>query len=223
MADPGDQELERLRRTAFARGATDADLAALDDAMHAQVRAIKTADSMEEPSRPDDEAPLIDEAHRARRRRSLVAAVLGVVCVVAAAAGGWIVRGLAGDSETSALEVFETLPAAEGYTFVSHDLENADSRLLGEIGDAVFIGTLGNAPNGQLGLTGPMVCLWVQRDELGGGGCTLRDQFLENGVSFTLSGPNVASTTYYWGPDGPPGIVVCPQVDWTTNGCPPSD
>lgn len=222
MGTADEDELERLHRAAFTRGATDQDLEALADALAVEQRTRQPEPApSEEPAPESADASEPTAASRApltaRRAWTLRAAVLGVVALLAGGAGGWTLHDVAtGPPESATLAAFSGLPVVDNPW--PDALTHADSRLLGETSGMRFVGSTGSAPDTFPGPSGSLVCLMVLADDLDAGACTPLERFLAEGVSFSVAGPD-GPRTFHWGPDGPPGMVACAPEAWLVT-CP---
>lgn len=221
MGTADEDELARLQRAAFARGGTEEDLEALADALAAEdaVGEPVVDPGVERVQAPGEtiEPTASVEPPTGRRAWTVRLAALGLVALVAGAAAGWMLRdAVAGPAQSPTLAAFAGLPEAENPW--PESLTHADSRLLGEIGGVRFIGTTGTSPANFPGPPGPLVCLHIEDGEAGGGSCTTRERFEAAGLWVGLS-TAAAQRTYFWGPDGPPAILVCDPQRWLVN-CP---
>ncbi|CAN5337935.1 hypothetical protein BH11ACT3_BH11ACT3_20030 [soil metagenome] len=208
-----DAEYQRVRRAAYSRGATAADLAAL---------AGLQSPPPETDENPDDDAaaaveqpgttPAPQQGAAPRRRRRVLVGVVALALVMGAAAG-WVLKAAspaAPASAPSSLDVFEEPPGVNDATTIfaqlgevpdSRSIFVTDVRFLDEIDGRSVYGAMG-VQLSAVSQSTPVVCLGasfaVGSSQVS---CTPLETFARQGVRLS-SGSGAAAFFYQWGPRG---------------------
>lgn len=212
-----DPQLQRLQHAAYRRGASRADLRALQDyvdrvddpvnrqAFTGDVKPVDPVRGAESVGYAD--APVVVESPRRNLSRMVLNGVGAIVVIAAALVGGWLIG--AAQPEPESLSVFTRAPSpqdhAPDWLLAWGDTGAIEWRYLGE-GDngramwgALFAQFDGPRYDGSTGGSGLSVCMGQAVPEGGGSegeyglACVSYEVFLKSGVAYS---------NYRWGPLG---------------------
>lgn len=176
------------------------------------------------PAEPAVEEPGVEEpgvaAAPSGARRILAAVAAAVALLVIGAGVGWGLGVVTRESPTaspSVLERWNELPET-ARPFEDGTIRDPDSRFLGEVAGLRLVGTVGTGTEGIFA-NQTVVCLGVRYpDGSAGGACAIREHFERDGITLGTGGAS-GSSTFFWGPDGPPAMVPCFPQAWLES-CP---
>ncbi|CAN5338108.1 hypothetical protein BH11ACT3_BH11ACT3_20040 [soil metagenome] len=218
-----DAEYERVRRAAYSRDATEADLATLARFEAGRSREPDGPEPRDESAEhdlpPAEEQPAdVPLPLPGRRRRRIAFGAVALALAVGVFVGATIAPALSGAGAETSLAVFTEQPDADDATSLfadvggaSHSLAVTDVRHLGTTNGHDLFGARG-VQRQERGDSTQVVCLAVASDlsdALLAAACAPVDRFALAGVTVAFTpGVGLAPEYYQWGPVGTPFMTL---------------